>query len=76
MITEIQQTNNDRVKKAIEMLFLTTKKESLDQEEIIKECEKNDLTEDEIKESLKTLCSEKFVKDIGHLVYVLINAEE
>lgn len=76
MNTIIQITNNERVRKTIDMLFLTTKKESLEEEEIIKECEKNDLTEEETKQSLKQLCTQKIIKDIGHLVYMKIKPEE
>ncbi len=56
-----QQVAEDRLKAVVEFLYLTTKKEVLDEEEIIKECEKKDLKEDEIKELLSSLLEENIL---------------
>ena len=61
--------NYSRLKQVVDMLFLTTKKEELDEEEIIKEAEKHDLNYEDIQELLHALVKENILINKGHKVY-------
>lgn len=63
------EENIKRVRETLEMLFLTTHKKELDEEEIIKEAEKHTMTEEEIKKAINNLLKENFIIDIGHRVF-------
>ena len=69
MENEFAKENIKRVQETIEMLFLTTRKEKLDEEEILKESEKHTMTEDEVKKAIDELVKEKIIVDVGHRVF-------
>ena len=55
--------DDERMKQVVELLFLTTKKEIIDEEEFIKESEKNDLTEEEAKIAINDLIKAKILEE-------------
>ena len=59
----MKNIDDNRMYQVAKFLFLTTKKETIDEEEFIKESEKKDLTEEEAKKALKYLVNEKILKE-------------
>lgn len=69
MHSEYFKVDENRVIEIIKMLFLTTKKDQLDEEEIIKESEKHDVTYEHVQEILQSLIHKKIIQHDGHKVY-------